>query len=122
MVVLSTHLWCIGRVLWMPQAMGSVTDVFACVGPDRVSVECDFALGGVHASGVVLRSVGLGDVDGSGILTSELVNLSYVNFKLMTTLYSKGLPLKTTGRMTVISDLQIFLQPDLPSESLQPQK
>ena len=48
------RVWCVGRVLWMARAVGSVVGVFACVSVDRFWVDGDFMLCRMHASGVVL--------------------------------------------------------------------
>ena len=68
------RVWCVGRVLWMERAVGSVAGVFACVSLDRFWVDGDFMLCRVHASGVVFRPEGQDYVDTLSILTLELVD------------------------------------------------
>ena len=45
------HLWCVGRVRWMPLVMGSVSDAFVSVCALRFACDCDFACCSMSASG-----------------------------------------------------------------------
>ena len=51
------HFCCVGRVQCVLRAVNSVACVLACVCALRFSIECEFALGGMDASGVFRSGV-----------------------------------------------------------------
>ena len=51
------HFCCVGRVQCVLRAVNSVAGVLACVCALRFSIECEFALGGMDASGVFRSGV-----------------------------------------------------------------
>ena len=83
------HFCCVGRVQCVLRAVNSVACVLACVCALRFSIECEFALGGMDASGVfrsgVMYSItrsrtGPGGQEGVyiwGILALELIHSSH---------------------------------------------
>ena len=80
------HFCCVGRVQCVLRAVNSVAGVLACVCALRFSIECEFALGGMDASGVFRSGVmyctrtGPGGQEGVyiwGILALELIHSSH---------------------------------------------